>query len=257
MTGRQSGRFEGSSPSGPLAVAVAQPVCVPGDVAVNLGAHAAAVARADARLVVFPELSLTGYLLDAPPLELEGDGYGPIDSSGDWPFDKLVTICGEYGTTALVGAPIRIGQAHHIATLAVSGQGARLVYRKRFLGEAETSRYEPGPGPAVVHVEGWRVGVGICKDTRMMGHIDATLALGIHLYAAGLVHAPGEAKELETRSIAIAERGEVPVAFASAAGENGPRYPLTAGRSEIRSADGRLQDRAGADAGELCRVVLR
>ena len=50
----------------PLRLAVAQPPCVPLDVAANARAHAAAVRAAGARVVVFPELSLTGYELDAP-----------------------------------------------------------------------------------------------------------------------------------------------------------------------------------------------
>lgn len=45
----------------PLPIAVAQPLCVPYDVAANAAAHAAAVRSAGARVVVFPELSLTGY----------------------------------------------------------------------------------------------------------------------------------------------------------------------------------------------------
>lgn len=52
----------------PLSIAVAQPLCVAYDVAVNAEIHAAAVAAADARVIVFPELSLTGYELDAPAM---------------------------------------------------------------------------------------------------------------------------------------------------------------------------------------------
>jgi hypothetical protein len=50
----------------PLEIAVAQPSCVPGDVAANVVAHCDVVGEADARLVVFPELSITGYVLDSP-----------------------------------------------------------------------------------------------------------------------------------------------------------------------------------------------
>ncbi|WP_376768576.1 nitrilase-related carbon-nitrogen hydrolase, partial [Pseudonocardia pini] len=49
-----------------LAVAAAQPACVARDVAANARGHAEAVRAAGARVVVFPELSLTGYELDAP-----------------------------------------------------------------------------------------------------------------------------------------------------------------------------------------------
>ena len=52
-----------------LAVAVAQPPCHAGDVAANAAAHADVVWRAAARVVVFPELSITGYELDAGCVE--------------------------------------------------------------------------------------------------------------------------------------------------------------------------------------------
>jgi predicted amidohydrolase len=48
----------------PLVIAVAQPLCVPYDVAANAVTHAAAVRGAGARVVIFPELSLTGYELE-------------------------------------------------------------------------------------------------------------------------------------------------------------------------------------------------
>jgi hypothetical protein len=46
---------------------------VPRDTAANAAAHAAAIRDADARLVVFPELSLTGCELDMPPIDLNHD----------------------------------------------------------------------------------------------------------------------------------------------------------------------------------------
>ncbi len=70
----------------PLSVAVAQPPCAPYDVAANARAHAAAVRRAGARVVVFLELSLTGYELDAAPVD-------PAD-------ERLVPLTGACAETA-------------------------------------------------------------------------------------------------------------------------------------------------------------
>src|ERR1700687_5975630 len=93
----------------PLRVAVAQPACVPYDVAANAFRHAATVRSAGARVVVFPELSLTGYELDAPAITVEDPRLAPI-----------VEACAATGSLALVGAPLQgdAGQAH-IAMLAV------------------------------------------------------------------------------------------------------------------------------------------
>jgi predicted amidohydrolase len=88
-----------------LTVAAAQPRCVPKDVKCNALEHAALVLRADARLVVFPELSLTGYELDADPV-----------SPGDPALAPLVAACAETESVALVGAPVVVGAGSvHIA----------------------------------------------------------------------------------------------------------------------------------------------
>ncbi|MBV6696836.1 hypothetical protein KV557_06810 [Kitasatospora aureofaciens] len=76
-----------------LVVAVAQPRCVAYDVAENAVAHAEVVRAARAPVVVFPELSLTGYELDAALVRPEDERLAPI-----------VAACAETGAVALVGA---------------------------------------------------------------------------------------------------------------------------------------------------------
>ena len=61
-----------------LRVAVAQPATAFGGVRANVAAHRDAVAAAGARLVVFPELSLTGYDLAAPDVDPTGDELAPL-----------------------------------------------------------------------------------------------------------------------------------------------------------------------------------
>jgi predicted amidohydrolase len=94
-----------------LSIAVAQPRCAAHDVAANAVAHAEAVRAAGARVVVFPEMSLTGYELDAVPVSPDDERLAPI-----------VAACAETGTLALVGAPV---PGPLIGVLAVDGDGAR------------------------------------------------------------------------------------------------------------------------------------
>ncbi|HWK26462.1 MAG TPA: carbon-nitrogen hydrolase family protein [Solirubrobacter sp.] len=215
-----------------MRVAVAQPS--PG-----IAAHVRAVREADARLVVFPELSLTGYELDAPEVALDSLG-------------ALVDACAAAGCVALAGAPVD----GSIATLRVSGDGVTVAYRKCFLGEAEAVRFAPGPGPVVLDVDGWRVGVGICKDTGVDAHVRATAALGVDLYVAGLVHGVDERDELGVRAERIARACGAYVAFASFAGPTGGGYAATAGHSAIYAPSGRVLAQAGDAAGSIVRAVL-
>lgn len=235
-----------TSARAPLAVAVAQPPTVSLDVAANARSHAATVEGAGARVVVFPELSLTGYELDAPTITPEDARLGP-----------LVAACAAAGSVALVGAPVQ-GEAGrvHIAMLAVDGTGARVVYHKLWLGTAEAGRFTPGDKPAALAVDGWRLGLAICKDTGVAQHAADTAALGIHAYVAGVAEHAHDAAVLTERARRVARDHQVWVALASFAGPTGSGYTHTAGRSGIWAPGGALVTQAGPDPGEIAHATL-
>ena len=229
-----------------IVVAVAQPACVSLDVAANALAHAAAIRAASARVVVFPELSLTGYELDAPNVD-----------AGDPRLAPITAACADTGALALVGAPVA-GEAgrRHIALLAVDGSGASVAYRKTWLGGSEADWFAPGDGPAVLEVDGWRLGLAICKDTGVPQHASDTAELGIDVYVAGTCESAEDATRQDERARRIATDHDVWVAFASFAGPTGGGYTDTAGRSGIWSADGAAVVQAGRGAGEVVRTTL-
>jgi predicted amidohydrolase len=217
-----------------LSVAAAQPPCLPLDVEANVAAHAAAVRAAGARLVVFPELSLTGYALEAPAI-----------APGDPRLAPLSQACAETGTTALVGAPV---EDRYIGVLAVDGAGARIVYRKMCLGGDEPRHFSRGSAPAALELDGTRLGLAVCKDTGSPEHAAATAALGIDAYVAGIVHRAGEGDLHEQRARRIARDHGVWVVIASAADE--------VGRSGIWAPGGDLVAQAGPEPGGLARAEI-
>jgi len=208
--------------------------------------HARAVAEAGARIVVFPELSLTGYELDAGLVE-----------PGDAALDPVVTACASAGSMALVGAPIPgPGGRAYIAMLAVNPGGVTVLYRKQWIGGDEAIRFSPGDEPTAVEVDGWRIGVGICRDTGIGEHVERMAGLDIDLYAAGLVHRSDELAEQERRAVSIAGRCRAYVAFASFAGPTGGGYDDTAGSSAIWSPAGDVLAQARKKPGDLARATL-
>ncbi|MFH7594537.1 carbon-nitrogen hydrolase family protein [Streptomyces racemochromogenes] len=225
----------------PLAVAVAQPRCTAHDVTANAVAHAEAVRAADARVVVFPEMSLTGYDPAAAPLV-----------PGDARLAPLVAACARTGTLALAGAPV---PGPRIGVLAVDGAGARVVYGKVYLHSSEAAHFVPGE-PAVVEVDGWRLGLAVCRDTGVPEHAARTAALGIDGYVAGVVHAGHEAGLHGERARRVAAEHGVWVAMAAFAGPTGGGFARTSGRSGIWSAGGELLGEAGAAPDEIVRVVF-
>jgi predicted amidohydrolase len=230
----------------PLIIAVAQPPCLPCDVAANAAMHAATVRSAGARVVVFPELSLSGYEFDAPAITVEDSRLVP-----------LLEACVETGTLALVGAPVG-GEAGtmRIAMLAVDATGARVAYRKMWLGGAEIDHFVPGLEPAVIEVDGWQLGLAICKDTGVPQHAADTAALGIDVYVAGVLEAAEDAAIVEERAKRVAADHRVWVAIASFAGSTGGGYDRAAGGSGIWSPDGVSLAQAGPEVGAIATATL-
>jgi predicted amidohydrolase len=231
-----------------LVVAVAQPSCVALDVAANAVTHAQAVRAAAARVVVFPEMSLTGYEFTAPTISPEDPRLKPI-----------VDACAATGSVALVGAPVGGvdgATTRHIGILAIDGSGARVAYRKVWLGGADAESFDPGPAPAVLDVDAQRIGLAVCKDTGVPQHAADTAALGIDGYVAGVLEFAEDAAVPGQRSARIAADHGVWVALASFAGSTGGGYERAAGRSIIRARDGSALAEAGADVGEIVRATV-
>lgn len=243
-SGRPGGRRAEHRP--PISLAVSQPACVAYDVAANVTAHAAMVRAAGSRVVVFPELSLTGYHLDASPIAVDDPRLAP-----------LIDACADAGAVALAGAPVRDEDGTvHIAMLSTTEAGAIVAYSKMWLGGAEAVRFAPGSTPAAIEVDGWRLGLAICKDTGVRQHASATAALGIDAYVAGVVESASDKDVIVERARRISVEHGVWVAVASFAGSTGGGYEHTAGRSAIWAPGGRRVAQVGCEAGEMTHAVL-
>lgn len=131
-----------------------------GDVAGNLARHAEEIAAAKERKVdaiVFPEMSITGY----------------IDPER-WP-DAVLTVDGPevaefvamtHGIVAVAGIVEAnpTGKPFITQIAAVDGQIA-CAYRKRHIVDEETEWFTPGPSePATFDVHGQRLGIAVCAD---------------------------------------------------------------------------------------------
>ena len=127
------------------------------------------------------------------------------------------------------------------------------------IGSAVQTGYmaaQAGDFDVAIQVDGWRIGLGICKDTGVDQHIAGTAALNIDVYLAGLVHLPEELDVQEERGIRIARICGAYVAFASFAGPTGGGYERTAGVSSIWAPDGTPLARAGSEPGGVARATL-
>ncbi|MEU6249511.1 carbon-nitrogen hydrolase family protein [Glycomyces sp. NPDC047010] len=228
----------------PLTIALAQPDLRPGDVAGNAAAHAEAIRAAGARVVVFPELSLSSYAMAAPTVSLE-----------DPALDAITQACAETGSIALVGAPLAEDGEEHITMVRFDAGGPELLYRKMFPGGDETDRFVAGSAPAVLDVDGWRLGLSICRDFAIAAHIEATAALGIDAYVGGNLHDAEGALRRDAHIPKLAAEYSVWVAMACFAGP-GSDYPDASGGSAVWGPDGEVVARADDRPGRIVTATL-
>jgi predicted amidohydrolase len=164
-------------------IAAAQVPSVRGDIEANIATHAAAMkaaAKQGVSVLVFPELSLTGYERDlAAELAV---------TSEDCRLAPLIALAREHRIEAIVGAPLQNGESKpFIGGILISAGGATKSYRKMHLGTSERPWFEPGNQPLAVSAGGHTVGIAICADTSQPSHPQQYAELGADIYAAGVM----------------------------------------------------------------------
>ncbi|MFJ6456751.1 carbon-nitrogen hydrolase family protein [Paenarthrobacter sp. NPDC091669] len=210
-----AGPRPGEEPDGPamLRAAVVQyEALLPGAggvaVEANVAAHVELVELAHsrgARLVLFPELSLTGYELTA--FEVPGGARwlsqaiqpspgsqpSPWLTAGDPRLQPLQDVCARTGTVAVVGAGWReADQTPRLASLVVGPDGSVKPVFKTHLHGPERELFVSGSGPVVVDVDGWRVAFAVCADAAHPAHAGAAAEAGADVYAVSALYTRGE-----------------------------------------------------------------
>lgn len=233
--------------SSTLRLAVAQPNSLLGDVALNVAEHVQAVRSVEAQVVLFPELSLTGYGMDVQPI-----------NPSDPVLEPLVDTCAAVGSVALAGAPT-LGDGDgqpRISILRIDRSGVSVVYSKIHLGGDEPAHYEPGKTPVVLETQGWRLGLAICKDNGQAEHAAETVAHGIDAYVAGVCETEEDRNVQPERATLVTNDHRVWVAYASFAGPTGGGFADTAGRSAVRDPDGVVRLQLGRNPGQCGWTTL-
>jgi predicted amidohydrolase len=218
-----------------LTLAAAQSLSIAGDVRANLQRHLTfmrVAAEHAVQLLVFPELSLTGY---EPCLAAE---------LAITPEDKLLAplreMARELRLTAVVGMPIRLAPEAGvmIGALVLGADGSLAVYTKQHLHPGEETAFIAGQGGAVLEWVDDRIALAVCADFSHASHPHAAAEAGATVYAAGvLISEAGYATDSTLLQGYAAKHGLL-VLMANHGGPSGGY--VCAGRSAIWAAGGRL-----------------
>lgn len=229
--------------------AVAQSIAVRGEVAANVARHvqlAAIAARYGARLIVFPELSLTGYepaLVAALALHPDGAQLAPLREAA---ISSTITI--------VVGAPLATaGDKPRIGALSFLPAGEVQVYTKAHLHPGEETAFSLGSGGAGLTLAGAPVALAVCAEISHASHAAAAAQAGAALYAASmLVSVNGYAHDAALLRGYARQHG-MPVAMANHGGDTGG-WTL-AGGSAVWDEEG--QQVVAADGTGECLLLAR
>jgi predicted amidohydrolase len=168
-----------------IVLAVAQSIAVPGDVIRSVQEHARlarSAAERGARLVLFPELSLTGYDRRLSPADAI-----PAD---DPRLKPLQALADAHAILIIAGAPIELAGRLHIGALCFRPQYPTSVYTKRFLHEGEEVAFAPGTGGEIQRIDNLRVGLAICAEIAHPQHAKQAAEQGVDIYAASCFITP-------------------------------------------------------------------
>lgn len=243
-----------------LRVAAAQAESVSGDVATNVATAVSLVAGAagdGARLVVLPELFLTGYDPAAwrPELCLTPD---------DARLAPLAAAARERGVVVVAGAAVRRDADRCTLSLLVIDEDGAVTapYDKQHLFDTERGFFAAGDHGASLELDGWVLGLGVCYDGSFPEHAASAAADGAQAYLCPAAFFTGSDHRRDLYYAARALDNGIYVVFAGLTGRCGDLE--FGGGSAVYDPEGRCLGRVGAqapawvcvdlDPGEVARV---
>lgn len=218
-----------------LTLAAAQSISIAGDVPANIQRHLVlmrAAAERGVQLLVFPELSLTGY----EPALATGLAIAPEDAV----LSPLREMAQELRLTAVVGMPIRRAPEAGvlIGALVLGADGSLAVYTKQHLHPGEEAAFIPGEGSAILEWGDDRIALAVCADFAHASHPSAAAEAGANVYAAGVLISEGGYATDSALLQGYAVEHNLLVLMANHGGPSGGW--ACAGRSAAWGPDGRL-----------------
>lgn len=220
-----------------------------GDVEANLAkidTAAEKVAAQGARLLIAPELALTGYGA--------ADLFPPIASPAEGPqTEQLSQIARRHGLTLVVGFAEKDGETVYNSAFLTDGKGQTATYRKSHLyGPYERQWFRPEtPSSILATVDGIRLGLLICYDVEFPENVRRLAQAGADLVVVPTALPSGwSGAFIAEHMIRVrAFENQVFVAYVNHCGTD-DRFAY-AGLSRIATPDGRLLAEAPAEGEAL------
>lgn len=170
------GKKDPATGSQTLATAQFQPVG--GDIDANLEIHYDLIAKAAAygsQLIVFPEMSITGY---------ERKVSGKLTFVMDDPrLERLKSFATKFQMFIICGAPVKVNSELYIGSFIIKPGGTSALYTKQYLhaGEKDFFKSSFSYDPAT-NLNEARFSIAVCADINYEAHVKKACEAGCTLY---------------------------------------------------------------------------
>ncbi len=185
-----------------MKIALAQTRPVKGDIAANLDDHIRYIKQAAGRgaeLVLFPELSVSGYEPSlAQDLAFEAD---------DHRLDILQELVDELNIHVCAGAPLRSNESVYIGMFILSPKAQREWYTKQYLHDDELPFFKAGAKANLRFETNNNLSLSICYELSVPAHAEQAYRSGSKIYLSSVAKTPAGTEK------AIAVLSELPSKF--------------------------------------------
>jgi predicted amidohydrolase len=205
-----------------MIIAAAQTKPHDGRVEVNIRHHlqmADLAARKGVELLLFPEMSLTGYGRE----HAQEQNFSVKDAR----LQPLKEKATEHNMCIVAGAPIKIGSKLHIGAFIIHPGGDVRIYTKQYLHEGEEQFFCPcfDHNPKW-ELKGEHIAIAICADIDKEQHAADAAAAGATVYLASIFYTPEGLAEGYQHLGSYAQKYGMKVLMANYTGES---YGMEAG----------------------------
>lgn len=164
-----------------MKICVAQTKPVTGNIEQNIIRHKEFIELATshgAAVVIFPELSLTGY---EPSL-----AKALVVDVHDSRLNDFQTISNAKKITIGTGVPVRTEKGIIIGMIVFQPNRERLIYAKKYIHPDEEEFFVPGRNFPTINIAGNTIALAICYELSVQAHADEAFKSGAAIYIASV-----------------------------------------------------------------------
>jgi predicted amidohydrolase len=196
-----------------MKICIAQTKALKGNVQKNIQNHLQIIEGAitlNADLIIFPELSITGYepgLAKILSTSLEDDLFRPFQKSAN-----------KSGITIGVGMPTHAVDGINISMLIFQPNKAPIEYAKQMLHTDEEPYFVCGNKQTFINMQGKKIGLGICYETLQRAHFINAKDQGADIYMASVAKSQSGIEKAYAHFPKIASEFTIPILMSNCVG---------------------------------------